>query len=86
MTSRKITLMLLGLATIVFLTSGCADHKKMKQLENEIVQLNQVILQKDVKIKILTSQVKELDNTKKELKKVNRELNVLRAKSESSKK
>jgi outer membrane murein-binding lipoprotein Lpp len=86
MTKRKITLMLLGLATIVFLTSGCADHKKMKQLENEIVQLNQVILQKDVKIKILTAQVKELDNTKKELKKVNRELNVLRAKSESSKK
>ena len=86
MTKRKITIMLLGLATIVFLTSGCADHKKMKQLENEIVQLNQVILQKDVKIKILTAQVKELDNTKKELKKVNRELNVLRAKSESSKK
>ena len=79
MTSRKIAFILLGLATIVFLTSGCVDHKKMKQLENEIVQLNQVTLQKDVKIKILTAQVKELDR-------VNKKLNALKVKTESSKK
>jgi len=86
MARRKITLMLLGLTTIVFLTSGCVDHKKMQQLENDVVRMNQVILQQDAKIKTLTAQVKELDSTKKELKKVNKELNVLKAKSGSLKK
>jgi len=86
MANRKITLMLVGLAVIVFLASGCVDNKKMKQLENDIVRLNQVILQQDTKIKTLTAQVKELDSTKKELKRVNKELNALKVKSGSLKK
>jgi len=86
MRKRKLTLIFIGLATIVFLASGCGNNKKMKQLENEVVRLNQVILQKDTEIKKLTTQVKELDSTKKELRRANKELDTLKAKSGSLKK
>jgi len=85
MANKKIILALLGIATAAFLTSGCVDSNKMKQLENEVSQLNQAILQKDAKIKILTGQAqakqkdfdtikKELDNSKKGLDNVKKEL------------
>jgi peptidoglycan hydrolase CwlO-like protein len=85
MANRNIVFALLGLATIAFLTSGCADANKMKQLEREVTQLNQVILQKDAKIKTLTDQAqikqkelegikKDFDSTKKELDSVKKEL------------
>lgn len=82
---KQIIFTLLGLFLVAFLTSGCVDSKKMKELENEVGKLNQVIQQKDAKINTLTAQSqakqneldvikKELDNTKNELDSVKKEL------------
>jgi septal ring factor EnvC (AmiA/AmiB activator) len=71
MTYRQITFALLGLALVTFLTSGCVDFGKMKQLESENARLNQLILQKDASLKTLTEQAQakqiELEAVKKEL-------------------
>jgi peptidoglycan hydrolase CwlO-like protein len=85
MENKKVKVALLGLALVTFLASGCVDSKKIKQLENEAAQLNQVILQKDAKIKMLTDQAqikqeelesikKDFDSTKKELDSAKKEL------------
>lgn len=76
--SKKMTLVMLSLAVIAFLVSGCQDAKKVTQLESQVAQLNQLLMQKDVQIKTLAEQAqvnkgllesvkKELDMTKKEL-------------------
>lgn len=71
MKNKKTKVVLLGLAIFVFLASGCVNQNKIKELKNEVAQLNQVILQKDAQIKTLTDRVrikqKELDNVNKKL-------------------
>lgn len=71
MTYRQVTFVILGLALVTFLTSGCADSGKMKKLESENARLNQLILQKDASLKTLMEQAQakqiELETVKKEL-------------------
>jgi len=85
MENKKVKVALLGLALVAFLASGCVNPSKIKELENEIGRLNQVIQQKDAHIKTLTDQMevkqkdldvikKELDNSKVELDSVKKEL------------
>ena len=69
--NKKTVITLLGLAMLAFLASGCVNQSKIKDLEKEIGRLNQIILQKDAKIKTLTEQTqvgqKSLDSIKSEL-------------------
>jgi len=78
--------MVLGLVVGAFLFSGC-EAGKVKQLQSEVTDMNQVIQQKDVKIKTLINQAQskekelagvkeELDNTKKELDVVKQKVSV----------
>jgi len=76
--NKKTTVVVLGLAVIAFLASGCEDTKKVKQLESQVAQLNQLLLQKDAKIKTLAEQAQVnkgmLDSVKKELDRTKNEL------------
>jgi len=75
---KQITFTLLCLFLVAFLTSGCVDSKKMKQLDDENSRLNQVVQQKDAEISILINQSQakqqELDSIKKELDSAKKEL------------
>jgi len=90
MKNNKVKVVLLSLALVTFLTSGCVDSKKIKQLENEVAQLNQVILQKDAKIKTLTDQAqikqKELESIKKDFDSSKKELDSVKKELDSTKK
>ena len=88
MKSKGVTLMVLGLAAGAFLFCGC-DAGKVKQLQSEVTDMNQVIQQKDAKIKTLIDQAQskekelsginnELDSAKKELDSIKRELDSTR--------
>jgi len=91
MISRKIAPILACLAIFAFIASGCVDTKSIKKLENEVSRLNQIIQQKDAKIKMLTEQgqlkqesldsiTKELDSVKKELNSTKKELDSMNKK------
>ena len=90
MKNKKTKLVLLGLAILAFLASGCVNPSKIKELENEIGQLNQVIQQKDVKIKTLTDQAqvkqKELESIKKDFDSSKKELDSVKKELDSTKK
>ena len=88
MKSKRVTLMVLGLAAGAFLFCGC-DAGKVKQLQSEVTDMNQTIRQKDAKIKTLIDQAQskekelsginnELDSAKKELDSIKRELDSTR--------
>jgi len=81
--NKKATLVVLGLAVIAFLASGCEDTKKVTQLESQVAQLNLLLLQKDAKIKTLAEQAQEskgkLESVKKELDKTKNELDSFMA-------
>jgi len=78
MKNKKAAVVFLGLAMLAFVASGCVNQSKIKELENEIGRLNQVVQQKDAKTKSLTEQMqvkqKELDSSKSELRRVKIEL------------
>lgn len=85
MENKKVKVVLLGLALVAFLASGCVKQSKIKELKKENGRLNQAIQQKDIQIKTLTDQMevkqkdldvikKELDNSKVELDSVKKEL------------
>jgi len=87
MQNRKVTIAVLGLAAVAFLALGCVDSGKIKQLENEVSRLTQLVEQKDAKIKTLTGEAvtkekelgsikKELDSSKTELDSIKKELEV----------
>ncbi|MFH0827022.1 MAG: hypothetical protein V1923_03935 [Candidatus Omnitrophota bacterium] len=84
MTCRKITFAVLGLAVATFLTVGCEDLGKSKQLENENARLNQLILQKDASLNTLTEQAQakqtELEAVKNELGSTKKELDSVKIK------
>ena len=90
MKNKQIKVASLGLFIAVFLTSGCINSGKIKQLENEVARLNQVILQKDAKIKTLTDQAqvkqKDLDTIKKELNSSKAELDGVKKELDNTKK
>lgn len=88
MRSKGIMFMVLGLVVGAFLFSGC-EAGKVKQLQSEVTQLNQIIQQKDAQIKTLIDRVQskekelvgvkeELDNTKKELDSIKKVLDSIR--------
>ncbi|MDP2904812.1 MAG: hypothetical protein Q8O22_00745, partial [Candidatus Omnitrophota bacterium] len=76
--NKKTMVALLGLAMLAFVASGCVNQTKVKDLEKEIGRLNQVIQQKDAKVKTLTEQTlagqKSLDAVKSELDSVKKGL------------
>ncbi len=78
MNNKKTKVLLLGLVILSFLASGCVNQSKIKELENEIVRLNQVIQQNDIKIKTFIDQAqvkqKDLDTIKNELDSTKNEL------------
>ena len=80
----------MGLSIAAFLASGCVNSGKIKQLENEAAKLNQIILQKDAKIKTLTDQAqvkqKELEGIKNNLGTSKRELDSVKKELDSTKK
>ena len=90
MKNKRTKIVLLGLFTAVFLTSGCIDSGKIKQLETEVAQLNQLVLQKDAKIKALTDQAqikqKELESIKKDFDSSKKELDSVKKELDSTKK
>jgi len=83
--NKKTIVTLLSVAMLAFVASGCVNQTKVKDLEKEIGRLNQVIQQKDAKVKTLTEQTlvgqksleaikSELDSIKKELDNTKKEL------------
>ena len=87
MQNKKVEIAVLGLAAVAFLALGCVDSGKIKQLENEVSRLAQLVEQKDVNIKTLTGEAvtkaqeldsvkKELDSSKAELDSVKKELDL----------
>jgi len=80
MQNKKVTIAVLGLAAVAFLALGCVDSGKIKQLENEVSRLAQLVEQKDAKIATLTGEAvtkaQELDSVKKELDSSKAELDL----------
>ena len=85
MKNKRTMVTLFGIAMLAFVASGCVNETKVKDQEKEIGRLNQVILQKDAKVKTLTDQTlagqksleaikSELDSVKKELDNTKKEL------------
>ncbi|MDP2905439.1 MAG: hypothetical protein Q8O22_03970 [Candidatus Omnitrophota bacterium] len=76
--NKRTGVVLLGLAMLTFVASGCVNQTKVKDLEKEVGRLNQVIQQKDAKIKALTDQTqagqKSLDTVQNELNSIKNEL------------
>lgn len=81
MKNKKTNVILLGLALVVFLASGCADPSDIKKMHNEISRLTQSIQKQSVTIKNLTDQVrakqKDLDAVKNELVNANNKLKTM---------
>lgn len=83
MKNKGFVFIVLGLIMGAFLSYGC-EMGKVKQLQSEVTQLNQVIQQKDANIKTLNDQAalkeKELSDIRRELETVKSELEALKQK------
>ena len=94
---KRTTVLLLTVALAAFLTSGCVDQSKIKELQGQIGQSGQAIHQKDIKIKALTEQAlvkqkaldaiaKDLNGSKSELDSVKKELDGTKTELDNTKK